>query len=79
VTLLNKDFLKLVMIGFLTAIPIGWYTATQWLQDFAYRVDIGAGVFVLAGVVAILIALATVSWQSIKAAVANPVDSLKNE
>ena len=79
VTLLNRDFLILVMIGFLTAIPIGWYSANEWLQDFAYRVDIGAGVFVLAGVVAVLIALATVSWQSIKAAIANPVKSLRSE
>ncbi len=79
VSLLNMDFLKLVLIGFVLAVPIGWYIMEQWLQDFAYRIDIGAGEFLLAGLAALLIALATVSWQSIKAAVANPVESLRDE
>lgn len=79
VTLLSKDFLKLVLIGFVIAIPIAWYAMTQWLQDFAYRIEIGPGVFLLAGLVAVLIALATVSWLSVRAAVANPVNSLRSE
>ena len=77
--LLNRDVLKLVMIGFLMAIPIGWYAANQWLEGFAYRIDIGAGVFLLAGVVAMLIAMVTVSWQAIKATIINPVECLRNE
>lgn len=77
--LLSKDFLKLVGIGFLIAVPTAWYAMHVWLQNFAYHVNIGIGTFAFAGILAILIALATVSWQSIKAALANPVDSLRNE
>ncbi|MEX2347528.1 MAG: FtsX-like permease family protein [Balneolaceae bacterium] len=79
VALLSKDFLKLVVIGFVIAIPIAGYAMNQWLQDFAYKIEIGAGIFVLAGVAALVIALLTVSWQSIKAALRNPVDSLRSE
>ena len=79
VVMLSKDFLKLVFIGFVIATPITWYMTNQWLQNFADRIEIGAGVFLLAGLAVILIALATVSWQSIKAAIANPVDCLRNE
>jgi putative ABC transport system permease protein len=79
VVMLSKDFLKLVFIGFVIATPITWYMTNQWLQNFADRIEIGASVFLLAGFAAILIALATVSWQSIKAAIANPVDCLRNE
>ena len=79
VALLSKDFVKLVILGFIIAIPIAWYAMSLWLADFAYRIEIGAGIFLLAGGVAILIALLTVSWQSIKAAVANPVESLRSE
>jgi len=79
VVLLSRDFLKLVFIGFMIAIPVTWYLTTQWLENFADRVEIGAGVFVIAGLAAVLIALTTVSWQCIKAAIANPVDCLKNE
>jgi putative ABC transport system permease protein len=79
VVMLSKDFLKLVFIGFVIATPVTWYMTNQWLQNFADRIDIGAAVFLLAGLAVILMALATVSWQSIKAAVANPVDSLRNE
>jgi putative ABC transport system permease protein len=79
VVMLSKDFLKLVFIGFVIATPITWYMTNQWLENFADRIEIGAGVFLLAGFAAILIALATVSWQSIKAAIANPVDCLRNE
>lgn len=79
VVMLSKDFLKLVFIGFVVATPITWYMMNQWLHHFSDRIQMGAGVFLIAGLAAILIALATVSWQSIKAAVANPVDCLKNE
>lgn len=79
VALLSKDFLKLVILGFVLAIPIAWYAMNQWLADFAYRIEIGPGIFVLAGTVSLVIAFLTVSWQSIKAALANPVDSLKSE
>ena len=79
VVMLSKDFLKLVFIGFVIATPVTWYMTNQWLQNFADRIEIGAAVFLLAGLAVILMALATVSWQSIKAAIANPVDSLRNE
>ncbi|HTF18639.1 MAG TPA: ABC transporter permease, partial [Chryseolinea sp.] len=79
VIMLSRDFLKLVLIGCVIAAPITWYMTNHWLENFANRIDIGAGVFLLAGLTATLIALATVSWQSIKAAIANPVDCLRNE
>ena len=79
VGLLSKDFLKLVVLGFIIAVPIAWYAMNQWLADFAYKIEIGPGIFLLAGGLALLIALATVSWQSIRAALANPVDSLRSE
>ena len=79
VKLLSKDFLKLVVISIVIAIPIAWYFMRDWLQDYAYRIEINWKVFVAAGVIAILIAIITVSFQAIKAAIANPVDSLKTE
>ena len=78
-TLLSKDFMKLVIIGFVVAIPIAWYGMNLWLADFAYKIDVGISIFAWAGFTAIVIALLTVSWQSIKAAIANPVDSLRSE
>ncbi|MDO1451661.1 ABC transporter permease [Rhodocytophaga aerolata] len=77
--LLSKDFLKLVLIAFLIATPIAWYLMNQWLENFAYQIDISFWVFLLAGFLAIVIALLTVSYQAIKAALANPVKSLRNE
>ncbi len=79
VKLLSKDFLKLVGLSILIAIPIAWYAMDNWLQDYAYRIEINWWIFVIAGVVAILIAMVTVSFQAIKAALANPVNSLKSE
>lgn len=79
VTILSKDFLKMVMIGFLIAVPIAWYFMNQWLQDFVYRIEIQWWMFVLAGLIAVMIAVLTISFQSIKAAMANPVESLRNE
>jgi len=79
VALLSKDFTRLVLVGFVAASPLAYYAMNRWLENFAYRVEIGAGVFIGVGVLALIIAWATVSFQSIKAAVANPVDSLRYE
>jgi putative ABC transport system permease protein len=79
VLLLSKDFIRLVLIAFIISTPIAWYAMSQWLQDFAYRIDISLWVFALAGGGSLLIALLTVSFQSIKAALMNPVKSLRNE
>ncbi|HEX5654554.1 MAG TPA: ABC transporter permease [Chitinophagaceae bacterium] len=77
--MLSRDFLKLVIIAILVATPLAWYIMNKWLEDFAYRVSIGWWVFAAAGIVALLIALFTVSFQAIKAAIANPVKSLRTE
>ncbi|RIV17236.1 ABC transporter permease [Fibrisoma montanum] len=79
VGLLSKDFLKLVLIAILIASPVAWWAMSQWLNDFAYRIDIDWWVFALAGVLAALVALLTVSFQSIKAALMDPVKSLRAE
>jgi ABC-type antimicrobial peptide transport system permease subunit len=79
IALLTKDFLKLVAIAIVLASPLAYFLMSKWLQDFAYRISIGWWVFVLAGAIALLIALVTVSFQAIKAAVANPVKSLRTE
>jgi ABC-type antimicrobial peptide transport system permease subunit len=79
VQLISKDFLKLVSVSILIAIPVAWWAMNKWLQDFAYRVGIEWWVFIVAGLVALLIALATISFQAIKAAIANPVKSLRSE
>ena len=77
VGLLSKDFLKLVLLAFLIACPLSWWTMTQWLQGFAYRTRLGWGIFALAGGCAFLVALLTVSIQAIKAAMEKPVKSLR--
>jgi hypothetical protein len=79
IALLSKDFLKLVVIAIILASPVAYYLMNKWLQDFAYKVDIGWWIFVVAGALALLIALLTVSFQAIKAAIANPVKSLRTE
>ena len=79
VGLLSSDFIKLVLISIVIATPVAWYFMNNWLQDFAYRVDINWWVFIMAGLIALCIALITVSMQAIKAAVANPVKSLRTE
>jgi putative ABC transport system permease protein len=79
IMLLSKDFIKLVMIAFLIASPVAWYVMNNWLSDFAYRINISAWIFITAGLLAVCIALATISFQAIKAAVANPVRSLRTE
>ena len=77
--LLSKDFIKLVGISCIIAFPVAWWMMYNWLQDYAYRIQISWWIFIVAGVLAILIALLTVSFQAIKAAVANPVKSLRTE
>ena len=78
-TLLSKDFLRLVIIAIVIATPVAWYFMHDWLQDFAYRIHIGWFVFAITGIAALLIAMITVSFQAIKAAIANPVRSLRTE
>ncbi|HVZ98135.1 MAG TPA: ABC transporter permease, partial [Chitinophagaceae bacterium] len=79
VALLSKDFVQLVAVSFVIAFPVAWWAMNKWLQGFAYRIHISWWVFVIAGLGALLIALITVSFQSIKAAIANPVKSLRTE
>lgn len=77
--LVNKEFTKLVLIGFVLAVPMTWYVMNQWLQDFAYKITINIGVFLLAGVITLVVAWLTVSYQSVKATMINPVESLRSE
>jgi cell division protein FtsX len=79
VVMLSKDFLLLVVVAFVIAVPFAWWAMNKWLQGFAYRTDIGYVVFALSGFAAVAIALATISFQAIKAAVASPVRSLRTE
>jgi len=77
--LLAKEFLVLVLVAFIIAAPLAWLFMNKWLQDFAYRIHLSWWMFVVAGIGSILIALITVSFQAIKSAVANPVQSLRTE
>jgi ABC-type antimicrobial peptide transport system permease subunit len=77
--LLSKDFLLLVLLSCLVASPVAFYFLHGWLQQYDYRISIGAGVFVLAAVMAVLITVLTVSFQAIKAALANPANSIRTE
>jgi putative ABC transport system permease protein len=79
VFLLSKDLVKLILVAFLIAIPFSWYIMDNWLSDFAYHIEIGVSVFVIAGASALLISWITVSYQSIKAAIVNPIKSLRSE
>jgi putative ABC transport system permease protein len=79
VALLSKDFLKLVVAGFILAVPVGYYIIQRWLEDFAYRIEIGADVFVLAGLVVLAITLLTVSFHALRAALINPTEGIRNE
>jgi ABC-type antimicrobial peptide transport system permease subunit len=78
-TLLSKDFMVLVVISCLIAFPVAWWAMHNWLQNYQYRIEISWWIFVTAGIAAMLISLLTISFQSIKAALANPVNSLRNE
>jgi putative ABC transport system permease protein len=77
--LLNKDFVKWVGIAFIIAVPVAWFAMKKWLENYAYRTELSWWIFVLAGVIAVVIALITVSWQSWKAAARNPVEALRYE
>ena len=79
VILLSKDFIKLVILAFIIAAPVAWYVMYKWLQDFAYRINISLWIFVATGILAVFIALVTIGYQSVKAAMANPVKSLRTE
>jgi len=79
VVLLTKDFTKLILIAFVLSVPLAYYVMNEWLQGFAYRIEIGFGVFLIAGLIALLISWITVSYQSIKAAIVNPIKSLRSE
>ena len=77
--LLNKDFILLVVLAFIIAVPVGWYIMKTWLQEFAYRTDLSWWIFAVSACITVLITLVTVSFQSVKAATSNPVDSLRTE
>jgi putative ABC transport system permease protein len=77
--LLARDFIRLVLLAFVVATPIAWFFLDRWLSDFSYRISIGWWVFPVAGVLTLLIALLTISIQTVKAAIANPIDSLRSE
>ena len=77
--LLSRDFIALVGISFLMAVPLAWYSMHKWLQDYPYRINISWGIFLIAAIIAVSIALVTVSFQAIKAGIANPVKSLRTE
>jgi putative ABC transport system permease protein len=79
VMLLSKEFLIMVLIAFLIAVPLTWFIMHKWLEEFAYRINIGWMTFLVAGLIALLIAFLTVSYQAIKAAIANPIKSLRTE
>jgi putative ABC transport system permease protein len=79
VAMLTKDFVALVCIAICIAAPLAYWGINKWLQDFAFRISIGWEVFLVAGIAATLIALVTVSFQAVKAAIANPADSLRTE
>jgi len=77
--MLAKDFLKLVLLSLLVAFPVAWLAMNKWLEGFAYKIDLDWWMFAVAGLATVLIAWVTVSWQSIRAALANPVKSLRTE
>jgi putative ABC transport system permease protein len=79
ILLLSKEFTKWVIVSCVIALPLAYYAMSQWLENFACRTSIGAGIFILSSLIAALIAIITVSYQSIKAALSNPVDSLRYE
>lgn len=79
ILLISKNYMVLVVIGFMLAVPVSWYLMNSWMQDFAYRADMQTWVFLLGGIAAFLIAGVTVSIQALKAALMNPVDSLRSE
>jgi putative ABC transport system permease protein len=79
VAMLSRDFIKLVMIAFIIAIPLGYYAMSRWLENFEYRIELGYAVFILSGIISFLIAWFTIGFESIRAALGNPVKALRNE
>ncbi|MDM8173035.1 FtsX-like permease family protein [Olivibacter sp. 47] len=79
VRLLSNDFVKLICVAILIASPVAWWMMNRWLANFAYRMDIPWWIFVVAGLVAMIIALLTLSWQAVRASLANPVESLRDD
>lgn len=79
VGLLSKDFVKPVAVAFVVTAPLAWLAMQRWLEDFAYRVDLGAGVFALAGTLALVVAVLAVGYHAVRAATADPVKSLRYE
>ena len=77
--MLSRDFIKLVAISFVIAAPLGYFAMNQWLQGFAYRIEINGLVFIAAGLISLLIAWATVGFESLKAARSNPMKALRTE
>jgi putative ABC transport system permease protein len=78
-TMLNTKFIGWVILAFILATPVAWYVMHKWLQTFAYKTELSWWIFCLAGIIALVIALITVSWQSLRAATRNPVESLRYE
>ncbi|RYY26247.1 MAG: FtsX-like permease family protein [Chitinophagaceae bacterium] len=79
IQLLTKEFVALVFVAIIIAVPVGWLSMNKWLEDFTYRISISWLTFVTAGVLALLIAIVTVSFQAVKAAVVNPIKSIRTE
>jgi putative ABC transport system permease protein len=79
VRMLSKDFLKYVLIASIIALPVAWFCVYKWLQDYAYRINISWWIFLAAVFLALIIAFITISFQAIKAAIANPIKSLRTE
>jgi len=79
INLLSVDFMKLVLIAFIIALPLAWFGMHKWLENFAYRTNVSWWTFALAAFVSVFIAFVTISFQAIKAALANPVNSLRTE
>jgi putative ABC transport system permease protein len=77
--MLAGDFLKLVGIAFVISAPVAWFVMKRWLDDYAYRIDMGPGIFVLAAFAALLIVFASIGWQAIRAATSDPVKALRYE
>jgi putative ABC transport system permease protein len=79
VSMLSKDFIKLVLVAFVIAAPLGYYAMNKWLENFAYKIELGYVVFILAGIISFLIAWLTVGFESLRAAMNNPVKALRSE
>ena len=77
--LLSKEFIKWVLIAVIIACPIAWFLMDKWLQGFAYKINLGIDIFILSALIALVIALATVTWQSLKSALENPIKALRYE